>query len=361
MAWRVAESLLKLREQVNQLAPQRSKSDDGTIGDAAHASRTSDHNPWVRDGSMGVVTAMDITHDPHGGFDSYAFAESLRSQHNDARIKYVISNRRIWSPSISANWRSYTGSNPHDRHVHVSVVSDKGRYDDKRAWAFTLPKPDLGAPARPQRDVLRLGSTGDQVGYLQTLLGLMPDSKFGPQTDKAVRAFQQAHKLIVDGIVGSATWDALIEAKSPDQIVVAPVPPEDVYSSSGKGSWYSQFKGRYTWRDTGDAPGSAALGVPDALQGVSFMNSKTLGKWFEVRAPNGVVSIEQQTDIGPHPRTGRKIDISAAAAERFGYSPTNFPTDQVFFWKSIEVPPAVAGNTPKEQARLFASLRARTA
>ncbi|HKV33547.1 MAG TPA: hypothetical protein VJP89_04485, partial [Pyrinomonadaceae bacterium] len=61
MAWRVAKSLLRLREQINELAPNRSKASDGTIGDAAHASRKSDHNPWVKDGSIGVVTAMDIT------------------------------------------------------------------------------------------------------------------------------------------------------------------------------------------------------------------------------------------------------------------------------------------------------------
>ena len=70
MAWRVAKSLLKLRDQINAHAPKRSKKSDGYIGDAAHASRSSDHNPWVKDGKMGVVTAADFTHDPAGGFDA---------------------------------------------------------------------------------------------------------------------------------------------------------------------------------------------------------------------------------------------------------------------------------------------------
>src|SRR5688500_3284745 len=65
--WRVAKSLLTLRDEVNQAAPQRSKASDGTIGDAAHCRRQSDHNPWVRDGNIGVVTAMDITDDPTHG------------------------------------------------------------------------------------------------------------------------------------------------------------------------------------------------------------------------------------------------------------------------------------------------------
>lgn len=134
-------------------------------------------------------------------------------------------------------------------------------------------------------------------------------------------------------------------------------PQPQTFDHSGKGSWYSQFTGKYEWADTGDAPGSAALGVPDNAQGVSFYDRSTLGHWFEVRAPNGVVSIEQQTDIGPHPNTGRTIDISAAAAERFGYSPRNFPTDSVFQWRAISAPAAVAGLSPQQQAAQFRDLR----
>lgn len=126
---------------------------------------------------------------------------------------------------------------------------------------------------------------------------------------------------------------------------------------SGKGSWYSQYRGKYKWVDGGDAPNSAALGCPDDAQGVSFYDRKTLGTWFNVRAPNGKVSIEQQTDIGPHPRTGRKIDIAAAAAERFGYSPRNFPTDGIFTWWPVAAPTEVANLMPKRQAITYRDLR----
>lgn len=126
---------------------------------------------------------------------------------------------------------------------------------------------------------------------------------------------------------------------------------------SGKGSWYSQYRGLYNWVDNGDAPGSAALGCPDDAQGVSFYSSKTLGRWFKVKAPNGEVSIEQQTDIGPHPRTGRKIDIAAAAAERFGYTPRNFPTDKTFTWWPTDPPAEVASLPAKQQAIKYRDLR----
>jgi beta-lactamase superfamily II metal-dependent hydrolase len=138
--WRVAKSLLMLRDQVNRRAPRRNKASDGTIGDAAHCQRTSDHNPWVRDGSIGVVTALDLTHDVSGGCDANTIAEAIRAS-RDTRVKYVIWNRRIAnSAAIGGSqpwqWRPYGGSNPHTKHVHISVKPDKASYDSKVSWAI---------------------------------------------------------------------------------------------------------------------------------------------------------------------------------------------------------------------------------
>lgn len=44
---------------------------------------------------------------------------------------------------------------------------------------------------------------------LQSRLNLIPDGIFGRLTDEAVRNFQHAHGLTVDGIVGPKTWEAL--------------------------------------------------------------------------------------------------------------------------------------------------------
>lgn len=138
--WRVAKALLALREQVNAMAPNRRKKSDGTIGDAAHATRDSDHNPWVRDAGAGVVTAMDITHDPPGGCDAGALADALLAS-RDPRIKYVIFNRRIAShlqkgAAAPFAWRPYGGSNPHTRHVHISVRDVKTAYDAAGPWTI---------------------------------------------------------------------------------------------------------------------------------------------------------------------------------------------------------------------------------
>ena len=138
--WRVAHSLLTLRAQVNGLAPHRSIASDGTIGDAAHQSRASDHNPWVRDGGTGVVTAMDITNDPDNGCAGETLATAIRSA-RDGRVKYVIWNRRIANSAAVGGaaaweWRPYIGSNPHQHHVHISVKPERASYDSEAAWVL---------------------------------------------------------------------------------------------------------------------------------------------------------------------------------------------------------------------------------
>jgi peptidoglycan hydrolase-like protein with peptidoglycan-binding domain len=130
--WRVAKSLLTLRKQLDELHPRRNKSSDGSIGDAVHASRKSDHNPWVRDSAnVPVVTAMDFTHDPAGGLDCNILAAALI---NDPRTKYVIWDGKIHNRAVSSRWRVYTGVNKHTHHLHLSVSEAQQRFDDNKPW-----------------------------------------------------------------------------------------------------------------------------------------------------------------------------------------------------------------------------------
>ncbi|HAA29356.1 MAG TPA: hypothetical protein DCE56_18700 [Cyanobacteria bacterium UBA8553] len=63
--------------------------------------------------------------------------------------------------------------------------------------------------------VLQESSTGPEVTDLQFILQIRnftsdaPDGQFGPRTKAAVIKFQQAKKLLADGIVGSKTWAAM--------------------------------------------------------------------------------------------------------------------------------------------------------
>ena len=69
---------------------------------------------------------------------------------------------------------------------------------------------------------LTVGSRGDDVRRVQFWLRIVarsnssvpsvtPDGIFGSATERAVRAFQSAYGLTVDGIVGKATWNRLYE------------------------------------------------------------------------------------------------------------------------------------------------------
>lgn len=145
MSWRLAKSIETFRSQVNQAAPNRSKASDGTIGDAAHSARKSDHNP----NAAGVVCAIDITHDPAGDMDCHVLAEQLQAS-KDPRIGYVIWNGRIMSGSHSKRaweWREYTGTNPHNKHLHISVSQDPAKYDDPKAWSIGAKRPTQSATA----------------------------------------------------------------------------------------------------------------------------------------------------------------------------------------------------------------------
>lgn len=156
MTWRVARSLDVLLAEVNAAAPNRSKISDGSIGDAAHASRDSDHNPWRRgaDG-MPVVGARDFTHDPADGLDCNKLASSvaaLLGKHSALGSgAYVIWNRRIISRDrLGEGWRAYTGSNPHDKHCHVSVCTSPAGFDSTAPWnVFAKPVPPK--PPKPTR------------------------------------------------------------------------------------------------------------------------------------------------------------------------------------------------------------------
>jgi hypothetical protein len=137
VTWRVAASLETLRKQLNAIAPKRSIIADGSIGDAAHASRSSDHNAWVDsddpDTVGDVVTARDFTHDPAGGLDCHLLAAALVLS-RDKRIKYVIWNKRIWTPGTG--WKAYTGPNPHTKHLHLSVQATQKLYDSTTPWVL---------------------------------------------------------------------------------------------------------------------------------------------------------------------------------------------------------------------------------
>jgi hypothetical protein len=120
--------LAVLRAEFNALNPKRDKGSDGWIGDTAHQSHTSDHNP----DSKGRVLALDIDSTGPWPVPFNTLVESVRG---DARLEYVIWNRRIASRDRGWTWRTYTGtSDPHTGHAHFSARHDHTGNTSTAPW-----------------------------------------------------------------------------------------------------------------------------------------------------------------------------------------------------------------------------------
>lgn len=213
-AWTLAPSIRQLRDEINARWPNRSTSSDGTIGDAAHQARRSEHNP----DRLGIVRAIDVT---AAGID---VQELLDATIGDHRVHYVIHNRRIYSRTHGWAARAYNGSNPHTKHVHISLRNRTSENapatvvaaaaNDTSSW-FTTASP------KPAPPTLKRGSSGTGVRTLQDRLNaifpayskLAEDGRYGSKTEAVVKEFQRRHGkgLAVDGIVGPKTRAALAQ------------------------------------------------------------------------------------------------------------------------------------------------------
>lgn len=102
----------------------------------------------------------------------------------------------------------------HWRYVAGDNIPEAVREFERNGSPAQSPEPSPKA----DRPTLRIGSTGDDVRLLQSALRargftITVDGVFGQQTDRTVRAFQQRVGIVVDGIVGRQTFDALDDSK----------------------------------------------------------------------------------------------------------------------------------------------------
>jgi murein L,D-transpeptidase YcbB/YkuD len=200
--WRLAKSIVKLRDQINAAYPNRNKVSDGTVGDLAHRSRSSDHNP----NSQGVVAAIDITHDAANGPSGFDLRMKLIK---DARCKYVIFNGLIWK-ARTGKWENYKGANPHKHHLHLSVKAELADADSDWVIDGSATVPEVSET----HSILKIGSRGPEVKRLQEKLielgyAIKADSIYGNHTAAAVELFQSLRGLETDGIAGEKTLTAM--------------------------------------------------------------------------------------------------------------------------------------------------------
>jgi len=131
MMTKATPAAIAVLRQATALRPKRKKASDGLLPSAAHMkqSPTSDHNTGL---------AVDLTHDPENGIDCVDIFEKLKE---DKRVKYLIFQGKIWSKEKSKlGNRRYTGSNSHNKHLHISIHSACSADTSPWFWWMNTPK-----------------------------------------------------------------------------------------------------------------------------------------------------------------------------------------------------------------------------
>lgn len=219
LPWHLSPSLVALRAEVNRRWPYRDRSSDGSIGDAYHAARTNSHNPVGRKGgpdvgTIGAVHALDIT---ASGIDTTAL---LNSVIGDSRVWYVIYNGRIWSRTTGWAARPQSGD-PHTTHIHINLREDsqsvavKAEKDASRWLSSSGGRGSSAKVANRTSRATKVSLSTTTTRKLQKALikrGFRIPSGatgwYGPETTRAVKAFQKAQGWSgsgADGIAGAQT------------------------------------------------------------------------------------------------------------------------------------------------------------
>jgi hypothetical protein len=131
VAKKATPAAVAVLRQATAIAPLRMKASDGLLPSNAHRKQNpvSDHNTGL---------AVDLTHDPKNGIDCEEIFEKLKE---DKRVKYLIFKGKIWSKEKSKlGNRRYTGSNPHNKHLHISIESAMATDTSPWFWWMNQPK-----------------------------------------------------------------------------------------------------------------------------------------------------------------------------------------------------------------------------
>lgn len=178
MTWRNCKASITLANEINARWPKRDHESDGTIGDAAHASRKSDHNPWVIDAAgIGVVRARDLDEDLDGNkgngyMDAKVVFDHLLAlaRAGDDRLNgggYLIYEKKIYSERNNWQGRDYTGSNDHDHHLHISFSLNAAGYDSTAPWGL-FPVGASQQPTTPEGPLMALTNDEQKELLLKT-------------------------------------------------------------------------------------------------------------------------------------------------------------------------------------------------
>jgi hypothetical protein len=263
MAWVLVAWAVSLRAAINTIAPTRDKASDGSIGDQAHASGVSGHNPDDTPGttaerqdadSIPEVRAIDVDKDLRQGSTITMLKiiqAILASPAERNRLIYIIFNRVIWSASNGWQPREYNGPNPHTEHAHFSgnpaadtngspwpsvlaLGEDMATAEEiaVAVWARKISSPAMGVVDRAAADWLKAATgveedladfTSDEAVRDAAELARDNADAQRDQTTSAKLDVLLARPAAPPAEVDPAQLDAAVRSALTDPTVVAPI------------------------------------------------------------------------------------------------------------------------------------------
>lgn len=209
MAWVLTRGLQTIRAEFNAAFPGRDRTTDGAVGDLAHQTGSSGHNPdrtgraEYRDGdALDEVRAIDVDRDLVPGAPASEdwmmrcvqhIITGLRAgRYSPVPLRYIIYRGLIWHVNTGWASRIYTGSNKHNAHAHFSGAWTQAG----DGWSGSLGLQEVRGAGEGQDVIVREGDSGEEVRYVQYLLAELGfpageiDGKYGPKMAAAVNGYR---------------------------------------------------------------------------------------------------------------------------------------------------------------------------
>lgn len=222
MGWVLTKGLNTVRAEFNDVFPGRDKASDGSVGDLAHQTGTSGHNPdktgkaEYKDGdALDEVRAIDVDRDLVPGSATDWMELVVQYLVKKARaggyipFRYIIYKGRIWARSDGWQTRTYTGANKHDKHAHFS--GDYTQTADN--WTGSLGLASVRGGSAGGGDMLvKKGDKSEEVKFWQYALkdtGNDPgdvDGEYGPKMEAAVNASRKKFSPTTGNATSITGW-----------------------------------------------------------------------------------------------------------------------------------------------------------
>jgi putative chitinase len=316
-------------------------------------------------GQNGVNLQHPTIHAPISGKvtfvgGQYGTIKILDAQGNSHEILHTHSQSVKEGQQIAAGQpigtmggRGPDGANDYAQHVHYQLKDSTGKlkspeefWNKQQDIAVTSPASRVAEPRTQAAsgEVIKHGEKNDSIRQLQDTLNkfgyrdkdgraLREDGGFGDRTKEAVQAYQQAHGLKPDGIVGPQTLEALKKSQSAPLLSDPRHPNNALYQQAVKGL---EQLGPQAFKNRNELENAAGATVFEAkasgLTRIDHVLQSTNG--------TGVFAVQGALNDPAHSRV--YLDKSQAAAE-----PIEKSTAQV----QQEIQPQLQAQQEREQRR----------